>query len=257
MDYVTLIRIAVIRYTCFPPRSQSVLLVSDTEKDLRTWSTNRSHPAPKSTLCPRLAWSSHSRSVCRGTSSKECTSRKTRQEKSVFPGHLHTSPRLNSSRRRMPSTRCVHLHHMRLCSMTLQRNSLDQVNMMGRKLARTKTVSILALGTSHQVMLSYPNKENVLKTTIKRGREPSQAQAYIRTSLLKRGGITVSLSLDPQRGRTWLMAHLRVRKLINLLIKLKIETPGPGAYRAQSDFGLYDVADSFTGGHPRSTTALK
>jgi hypothetical protein len=51
------------------------------------------------------------------------------------------------------------------------------------------------------------------------------------------------------------MGRLRVRYLI--IIKLSIETPGPGAYRAQSDFGFYDPADSIAGGHPRSTTALK
>ena len=182
----------MIRSTCFHPRNQSVLRVLDTARDLRIWLTNRWHRVPKSTLCPHLEWFNHSLSVSQETSSKESTSKRTHPEKSAYPGHLLTNQRLNSSRRPTPNTRCGHLHHMRQCSMTQLKSSLDQDNMMGRKLVKTKTVSILVLGTSHQVMLLFPNKENDLKTMIKRGLEPFQVQAYIRTSLPKCGGITVS-----------------------------------------------------------------
>ena len=139
--------------------------------------------------------------------------------------------------------------------MTRQRNSPDQGNMTGRRPVRIKAGSILVPGISPLGMPWYRSKESDLKTMTRGGRKRYQGQAYIRTSLLKCGGTTVWLSSGRPRDQSWLSGLPRVRYLI--INQTFIETPGPGAYRAQSDFGFYDPADAFTGGHPRSTTALK
>jgi hypothetical protein len=127
--------------------------------------------------------------------------------------------------------------------------------MTGKRQVRTKTGSILVPDTSPQGMPLYPSKERDLKTMTRRGLVRYQDQASIKTSLLKCGGTTESLSLGLPRDQNWLTGHPKVRYFI--IIQTFIETPGPGAYRAQSDFGFYDPADSFAGAHPRSTTALK
>jgi len=52
------------------------------------------------------------------------------------------------------------------------------------------------------------------------------------------------------------LADSASKSKIYLLIT-SLEIPGPGTYRAQSDFGYYDPSDSFTAGGHRSSTALR
>jgi hypothetical protein len=78
---------------------------------------------------------------------------------------------------------------------------------------RIKEGSISVRDISHQGMQSFPNRESDLKTMTRRGLGLYQDLASIITSLLKYGGITVSLSLDPQRDQNLQTVHLRVSYL--------------------------------------------
>ncbi len=50
---------------------------------------------------------------------------------------------------------------------------------------------------------------------------------------------------------------LRRRVCILLITVTNIEIPGPGAYRAQSEFGFYDASDSVMTAGKRAGSAMK